>query len=54
MEVSQTDMQFKEDSARMPGGPGAHLGFACLPGRTSYLICGAQCEMNMQDPLLRN
>lgn len=51
--MSLADFQFKEYFARMSGCPRAHLGVICLPGRNSYVICGAQCEMNTQDRLLK-
>lgn len=53
VEVPQTDLLLKECSARMPGSPQARLAVVCLPGRNSYVICGAQCEMNTQGPLLK-
>lgn len=57
MGVSQTDLQLMKvlqgcQVVLKPIWGGGEV--TCLPGRTSYMICGAQVETNMQGPLLKS
>lgn len=54
--VSQTDLQLMKvlQGCQVVLKPISGGGVTCLPGRTSYMICGAQAETNMQGPLLKS